>query len=87
MRAYLGGSTAQLYVGEVEHLSRLRRVGGDPMCHRGRSETVAYSGGEIYPCCVGPGLDRKVSFVPDKDWREQLSSVHPPCDGCFFSGT
>lgn len=56
-------------------------------CVRGRMETISYSDGWLYPCCVGPGIP-----VPQEekgirlcaDWRERILDVPLHCDVCAF---
>jgi hypothetical protein len=73
--------TTKLIVGEVVHTPRDRR--GEGKCDRGYSETVAYSNGKIYGCCVAPGLDVDTGIKITENWRNELPE--PPCNKCFFA--
>lgn len=73
-----------IFVGEITHLSRELR--GTKMCSRGWSETVGYSNGKLYPCCVASGLpERDVGIELTESWKEDILKVIHPCDICFFA--
>jgi hypothetical protein len=72
----------KLIVGEVVHTPRDTR-GKSGKCSRGDSETVAYSNGKIYGCCVAPGLDSDTGILISENWRNELPE--PPCHQCFFA--
>lgn len=67
-----------------EHTPRSRRGSGKP-CGRGTSETVAFSDGRLFGCCVAPGIAGAESMEPCADWRERIEQVPLPCGDCFFS--
>lgn len=69
--------------GEMVHVDRSRR--GTKACFRAFSGTVHYAGGTLHPCCVGPGLDTKVSIPLTDNWREEIMRTSPPCHDCFLA--
>lgn len=58
---------------------------GTRMCFRGRSETVAYANGRLYPCCVGPGLPVPHGIPLTPNWRVEILSASMPCSACWFA--
>lgn len=73
--------STKLIIGEVVHTPREKR--GTGKCSRGHSETVAYSNGKLYGCCVAPGLNIDTGISITNSWRENLPE--PPCHECFFA--
>lgn len=69
--------------GEMVHIDRKRRLGGS--CFRESNGTVHYANGRLYPCCVGPGLDTKVSIPLTENWKEEILKTYPPCNNCFLA--
>lgn len=72
-----------IWVNEIEHVSR--KTKGTKPCYRSVSGGIAYEGGRLYPCCVGPGLLKKVSIPLTEDWRDQIKTIYPPCESCFLA--
>ena len=60
----------------------LSRYGGGGLCHRYGIAAVA--GGQVWPCCVGPGLGAK-SVALTTNWRDRLPECQVPCPRCCFS--
>ncbi len=84
LRTYLGENSARMIVGEIKHLSR--DIRGKNMCSRGWSETVGYSNGKVYPCCVASGIPARDVGIPlTVNWRKEILDVAHPCDICFFA--
>jgi hypothetical protein len=50
-----------------------------------RRNVPAYANGQLYPCCVAPGLASSASIEPSSDWRERLAALPLPCASCAFS--
>lgn len=71
-------------VWDADHTPRSRRGSGRP-CFRGESDTVAYADGQLFPCCVGPGIDGAQSMTPTANWKRDILDVPLPCDRCWFS--
>lgn len=69
--------------GDMTHVDRARR--GTKPCFRAYSGTVHYAGGRLYPCCVGPGLDTKISIPLTDNWKEEILKTQPPCHDCFLA--
>lgn len=72
----------KLVVGPFEHLP-LSRPGGNMICHR--YGIAAYADGKLFPCCVGPGIQRAGFVELCSDWRVHLRNVTLPCPRCAFS--
>lgn len=84
LKAYYPDRPELLHVsGEMVHVDRSRR--GTGSCFRGSSGTVHYAGGKLYPCCVAPGLDTKVSIPLTENWKEEIINKKPPCHDCFLA--
>ncbi len=87
LRARLKGTKVVLNTWDAVHdpwptTARSRRP-----CIRGRMETVAYSDGWLYPCCVGPGIPAppgEKGIRLGADWRERILDVPLHCDVCAF---
>jgi hypothetical protein len=67
----------------VIHESLSKR--GTKMCFRGYSDTVEFVDGYVYPCCAGSGLNTKVRYKLDENWKEEVLKLHPPCNECLFA--
>lgn len=79
-----GAKLCDIIVGEIDHISREKR--GTKMCHRGYSETLGYSNGKLYPCCVASGIpENDVGILLTENWREEILNIHAPCEICFFA--
>lgn len=84
LREYYADRPDLLHVsGEMKHVDRSRR--GTGTCFRGSSGTVHYCDGRLYPCCVAPGLDTKVSIELTGNWKEEILNTAPPCYDCFLA--
>jgi len=81
---WLNSRVKHLIIRNSNHIPRFRRGSGAP-CERGTSETVMYSNGRIYGCCVGQGVDGVLSLAPDEHWRERIETLPLPCRDCWFS--
>ena len=68
----------------VRSKHRVKGKHGKP-CFRGKSETVAFFGGLIYPCCSAMGAPGAVGIVPTDNWQEDILKVKLPCKRCVFS--
>lgn len=80
----LQNKNTKIIVGEIQHSSRENR--GTKICARGTSETLGYSNGKLYPCCVASGLPARDVGIPlTENWREDILKVVHPCDICFFA--
>lgn len=69
--------------GDMTHVDRSHR--GTGTCFRGSSGTVHYAGGRLYPCCVAPGIEEKVSIALTDNWKEEIMKTSPPCTNCFLA--
>ena len=76
----------------VQRMDRHTPIGkppykGIPTCGYDRGDSVGYSGGMIYGCCVALWLKDKGKGIPlTKDWREHLGEIELPCANCFLTG-
>lgn len=71
----------------MEHFTaRSRRGNGNP-CERAvwRGGTIAYADGNVYGCCVAPGIDGAMSVETSPGWDERIMSAPLPCGECFFA--
>lgn len=80
---YKNSNLPRFHVGEITHISRLKR--GNKMCYRGYSENVAICDGLVFPCCVGPGVYPRNAVKIGPNWRDDILSIVPPCENCFFA--
>lgn len=69
--------------GDMEHVDRSRR--GKGSCFRASMGAVHYENGQLFPCCVGPGLEIKKAIPLTENWRTEINQVSPPCHVCFFA--
>jgi organic radical activating enzyme len=57
------------------------------MCQRAaiNGGTVEFVDGMIYPCCTSSGLPTKINVPLNKDWKENILTIKPPCKECVFA--
>ena len=73
-----------LRVDEVTHKQQNNNSG---MCERAtvNSGTIEVVYGRVYPCCTSSGLPTKTSIPLNKDWKEKILTIKPPCHECVFA--
>ncbi len=84
LKSYYSNRPELIHVGgDMVHIDRSRR--GKGSCFRGSSGTIHYAGDRLYPCCVAPGLNTKVSIPLTDNWKQEILNTKPPCHDCFFA--
>jgi len=58
---------------------------GSKMCFRGRSETVEFVDGCVYPCSSSSGLPTQIKVPVSATWKEDVLKLYPPCNECLFA--
>ena len=61
--------------------------GGGRPCTRAawRSHSTVFADGQIWGCCVAPGLNGAQGLPLDEHWQDAAMLAKTPCDTCFFS--
>lgn len=60
---------------------------GSKMCFRGRSDTIEFVDGYVYPCSSSSGLPTKIRVKLSENWKEEVLKLSPPCWECLFAET
>lgn len=58
---------------------------GSKMCFRGKSETVEFVDGFVYPCSSSSGLPTQIKVTLSDNWKEEVLKLYPPCHECLFA--
>jgi hypothetical protein len=83
LQEYLRTSNTTVHINRICHLPRARRA--QFPCFRGFSGAISCFQGEIYPCCMGWGIESAQSVQITENWRRDLLRVPLPCPTCFFA--
>lgn len=76
------GEDSNLRTGRTVFVPRRLRPGTKPCAKLG---ILSYCNGILFPCCLGPGLERVVGVRLTPTWRNDIAKSIAPCDGCFFA--
>lgn len=84
LEEYLKGTKTKVFSGDIVHIQKNVKPSGK-ICERGKSETVSYANGYLYPCCVAPGVKDSLGIPLTYNWKKDILEVPLPCNNCLFS--